>query len=241
MQGHQRYFPVRDADGRLLPVFIAVANIESRQPELVRQGNERVIRPRLADAAFFWEQDRKRPLADRIEQQRSVVFQQQLGSVYAKTERVVALCRWLAERLGADVALAERAGWLSRCDLYTEMVGEFPELQGSMGRYYAAHDGEPADAAVALDELYQPRIGGDDVPASTLGQILAIADRADTLIGIFAIGREPTGDRDPFALRRAALGMMRTLIERELDVDLQALLQAAAELLPDELEAGKRV
>ena len=241
MQGHQRYFPVRDADGRLLPVFIAVANIESRQPELVRQGNERVIRPRLADAAFFWEQDRKRPLADRIEQQRSVVFQQQLGSVYAKTERVVALCRWLAERLGADVALAERAGWLSRCDLYTEMVGEFPELQGIMGRYYATHDGEPAEVAVALDELYQPRFAGDDVPASTLGQILAIADRADTLIGIFAIGREPTGDRDPFALRRAALGMMRTLIERELDVDLQALLQAAAELLPDELEAGKRV
>lgn len=241
MQGHQRYFPVRDAQDRLLPVFITIANIDSRQPELVREGNERVIRPRLADAAFFWEQDRKRPLADRIEQQRNVVFQQQLGSVYAKTDRVVGLCRWLAERLGADPEQAMRAGWLSRCDLYTEMVGEFPELQGVMGRYYASHDEEPAAVATALDEQYRPRFGGDSVAASRLGQILAIADRADTLMGIFAIGREPSGDRDPFALRRAALGLMRTLIERELPIDLLELLQTAAQQLPAELNADARV
>lgn len=241
MQGHQRYFPVRDAQGRLLPVFITVTNIESRQPELVREGNERVIRPRLADAAFFWEQDRRQPLTERIEQQRAVVFQQQLGSVYAKTERVVALCRWLAERLGADVAQAERAGWLSRCDLYTEMVGEFPELQGIMGRYYASHDEEPAAVAQALDEQYRPRFGGDAVASSQLGQILAVADRADTLVGIFAVGREPTGDRDPFALRRAALGLMRTLIEQELAIDLQELLETAAQQLPDELKAKAQV
>lgn len=241
MQGHQRYFPVRDAQDRLLPIFITVANIESRDPEVVRQGNERVIRPRLADAAFFWNQDRKRPLADRIEQQRQIVFQQQLGSVYAKTERVAALCEHLANVLGSDATQAARAGWLSRCDLSTEMVGEFPELQGIMGRYYAVHDQEPAAVADALDEQYRPRFAGDAVAETRLGQILAIADRADTLMGIFAIGREPSGDKDPFALRRAALGLMRTIIERELDIDLRELLATAARHLPGELKAGKKV
>jgi glycyl-tRNA synthetase beta chain len=241
MQGHQRYFPVRDADGRLMPVFITVANIDSTNPEAVRQGNERVIRPRLADAAFFWEQDRRQPLASRIESQRDVVFQQQLGSVYAKTARVVSLCEWLAPQLGADPAQAARAAWLSRCDLSTEMVGEFPELQGIMARYYAEHDQEPAGVAQALDEQYQPRFGGDAVAASLLGQVLAIADRADTLIGIFAIGREPSGDRDPFALRRAALGLMRTIIERGLEVDLHALLTVAASGFPDEVGAVAQI
>lgn len=241
MQGHQRYFPVRDAQDRLLPIFITVANIESRDPEVVRQGNERVIRPRLADAAFFWNQDRKRPLADRIEQQRQIVFQQRLGSVYAKTERVAALCEHLANVLGSDATQAARAGWLSRCDLSTEMVGEFPELQGIMGRYYAVHDQEPAAVADALDEQYRPRFAGDAVAETRLGQILAIADRADTLMGIFAIGREPSGDKDPFALRRAALGLMRTIIERELDIDLRELLATAARHLPGELKAGKKV
>lgn len=241
MQGHQRYFPVRDAQDRLLPIFITVANIESRDPEVVRQGNERVIRPRLADAAFFWNQDRKRPLADRIEQQRQIVFQQRLGSVYAKTERVAALCEHLANVLGSDATQAARAGWLSRCDLSTEMVGEFPELQGIMGRYYAVHDQEPAAVADALDEQYRPRFAGDAVAETPLGQILAVADRADTLVGIFAIGREPSGDKDPFALRRAALGLMRTVIERELDVDLRELLATAARHLPSELKAGEKV
>ncbi|HEX5513117.1 MAG TPA: glycine--tRNA ligase subunit beta [Gammaproteobacteria bacterium] len=241
MQGHQRYFPVRDAQDRLLPIFITVANIESRDPEVVRQGNERVIRPRLADAAFFWNQDRKRPLADRVEPQREIVFQQRLGSVYAKTERVAALCEHLANVLGSDATQAARAGWLSRCDLSTEMVGEFPELQGIMGRYYAVHDQEPAAVADALDEQYRPRFAGDAVAETRLGQILAVADRADTLVGIFAIGREPSGDKDPFALRRAALGLMRTIIERELDVDLRELLATAARHLPSELKAGEKV
>lgn len=241
MQSHQRYFPVRDADGQLMPVFITVANIDSSNPDSVREGNERVIRPRLADAAFFWDQDRRQTLADRIEPQRDVVFQQQLGSVYAKTARVVNLCEQLAAQLGADPTLASRAAWLSRCDLSTEMVGEFPELQGIMGRYYAEHDEEPAEVALALEEQYQPRFGGDAVAASPLGQILAIADKADTLLGIFAIGREPSGDRDPFGLRRAALGLLRTIIENQLEIDLHALLSAAASGFPDEVGAPQQI
>lgn len=241
MQGHQRYFPIRRADGELMPAFVTVANIDSRDPDVVRAGNERVIRPRLADAAFFWEQDRKQPLASRIESQREVVFQQRLGTLYAKTERVVALCEYLAPQLGCEPAQAARAGWLSRCDLSTEMVGEFPELQGIMGRYYAAHDGEPAAVAVALDEQYQPRYAGDVVPQSPLGQLLALADRADTLTGIFGIGRAPSGDKDPFGLRRAALGLMRTIIENELDIDLHALLTQAAQAQPEGVEAVAQI
>ena len=242
MQGHQRYFPVRDAQERLLASFITIANIESSDPAAVRAGNERVIRPRLADAAFFWDQDRKRRLEQRLEGQKDVVFQQQLGSLYAKSERVATLCDYLAHELGVDPKLAVRAGWLSRCDLSSDMVGEFPELQGIMGRYYAVHDGEPADVAQALDEQYMPRFAGDRVAEGGLGQILSIADRADTLTGIFAIGRGPSGDKDPFALRRAALGLLRTVIERELDIDLWALLEqaasrhAAAVKAPEQLE-----
>lgn len=241
MQGHQRYFPVRDAEGRLMPVFVTVANIESRDPDAVKRGNERVIRPRLWDAAFFWNQDRKRSLESRIESQRDVVFQQQLGTLYAKTERVAGLCGYLAAELGADGGLATRAGWLSRCDLSTDMVGEFPELQGIMGRYYAVHDQEPAAVAQALDEQYRPRFAGDDVAESEIGEILAISDRADTLMGIFAIGRGPSGDKDPFGLRRAALGLLRTVIERNLDIDLRALLEKASNQLPSAVNAAEHV
>ena len=241
MQGHQKYFPVRDRQGRLLPSFITVANIDSRDVGAVRAGNERVIRPRLSDAAFFWEQDRKRPLAERIVGQRDVVFQQQLGSLYAKTERVEALAVYLAETLKVNGHEASRAAWLAKCDLATEMVGEFPELQGIMGRYYAIHDGEPASVAQAIDEAYQPRFAGDATAASPVGQVLAIAERADTLMGIFAIGRGPSGDKDPFALRRAALGLLRTIIERQLDVDLRRLLEQAAQVQPPAVNAAAQV
>jgi len=241
MQGHQRYFPIRDAEDRLLPRFVTIANIESRDVAAVRAGNERVIRPRLSDAAFFWDQDRKRRLETRIESQREVVFQQQLGSLYQKTERVAALADYLAHQLGLDARLAVRAAWLGKCDLSTEMVGEFPELQGIMGRYYAAHDGEPAEVAAALDEQYQPRFAGDATAASPLGQVLACAERADTLMGIFAIGRGPSGDKDPFGLRRAALGLLRTIIERGLDIDLYALLEQAASRQPAAVKADAQV
>jgi len=242
MQGHQKCFPVRGRDGGLLPVFITVANIDSRDPEVVVAGNERVIRPRLADAAFFWERDRRRPLADRLEELRRILFQKRLGTVYDKSARIAALGRYLAERLGADGPNdVERAGWLCKCDLATEMVGEFPELQGIMGRYYAAHDGEPATVATALEEQYRPRFGGDATAASACGQLLAMADRADTLVGIFAALGAPSGTKDPFALRRAALGLIRTAIERGWDVDLRELLQYAADAMPADLEAGGQV
>jgi glycyl-tRNA synthetase beta chain len=234
MKGHQKYFHVIDAHGLLLPHFIAIANIDSREPEHVRAGNERVIRPRLSDASFFWNQDRRQPLAARMEQLKTVVFQQKLGSLQAKSERIAALARAIAEAIGGDAAQAERAGRLGKCDLMTAMVGEFPELQGIMGRYYALHDGEPAEVAAALDEQYMPRFAGDGLPATATGQALAIADRLDTLAGIFGIGQLPTGDKDPFALRRAALGVLRTCIEKQLDLDLRALLdQAAARLRSD--------
>ncbi|MBA1146637.1 glycine--tRNA ligase subunit beta [Ectothiorhodospiraceae bacterium WFHF3C12] len=242
MQGHQKCFPVRDRDGALLPVFITVSNIESRAPERVVEGNERVIRPRLADAAFFWEQDRRRPLAQRLDGLKRVLFQKQLGSVYEKSERVAGLCGYLAEGLGGiPAAEARRSGWLSKCDLATEMVGEFPELQGIMGHYYAVHDGEAAAVADALEAQYRPRFGGDETAAGRCGQILAIADRADTLVGIFAALGAPSGAKDPFALRRAALGLVRTIIERGLDVDLRDLLEQAATAMPATLDARAQV
>jgi glycyl-tRNA synthetase beta chain len=231
MKGHQKYFHVVDGDGQLMPHFIAIANIDSRDPAHVRAGNERVIRPRLADASFFWHQDRKEPLAARIEVLKTVVFQQKLGTLQAKSERVATLAGSIAQMMGADVANAERAARLAKCDLMTAMVGEFPELQGIMGRYYAVHDGEPAEVATALDEQYMPRHAGDALPGTATGQALAIADRLDTLAGIFGIGQLPTGDKDPFALRRAALGVLRTCIEKKLDLDLRTLLESAAERL----------
>ena len=227
MKGHQKYFHMVDEAGRLLPRFVTVSNIESRDPAVVRAGNERVIRPRLADADFFWTQDRRHSLASRIDGLAQVVFQEKLGSLRDKCERLVPLTVRIAEALGGNSAWAERAAMLAKCDLLTDMVGEFPELQGIMGRYYARHDGEPEEVAEALDEQYLPRFAGDRLPATATGQALAVADRLDTLTGIFGIGLLPSGDKDPFALRRAALGVLRILVERRLDLDLVPLLEAA--------------
>ncbi len=229
MRGHQKYFHLVDGEGRLMSHFITVANIDSRRPATVRAGNERVIRPRLSDADFFWKQDRKQPLARRLDSLKSVIFQQRLGTLYDKSTRLATLAAAVARAMEADAAQAERAGWLAKCDLMTEMVGEFPELQGIMGEYYARHDGEPEPVAVALNEQYMPRFGGDAIPATAIGQALAIADKLDTLVGIFGIGQAPSGDKDPFGLRRAALGVQRILIETPLDLDLRELLARACE------------
>jgi glycyl-tRNA synthetase beta chain len=231
MKKNQKYFPVVDDHGRLLPRFITIANLDSPRPEVIRAGNERVIRPRLADAMFFWEQDGKRKLADRLDDLRGVVFESQLGSLYDKSLRVSRLAADIAGQLGEDVGFAEGAGLLSRCDLVTQMVFEFPEMQGIMGRYQARRDGEPEAIAVALDEFYRPRFSGDELPTSATGLAVALADRLDTLVGIFSIGQRPTGDKDPFALRRAALGVLRILVERSLPLDLEGLLRTAAERL----------
>jgi glycyl-tRNA synthetase beta chain len=230
LEDHQRCFPVEGAHGGLLPAFVAVSNIESRDPAKVRAGNERVVRPRLADAAFFWEQDRREPLAARRPALDGVTFQARLGSLGDKTRRVRALAGDIAARLGGSRELAERAAELSKCDLLTAMVGEFPELQGVMGSYYAQADGEPAEVAAALREHYLPRSAGDALPATRTGLALAIADRLDTVAGIFAIGEKPSGTKDPFALRRAALGVQRILIEKSLDLDLTAAIAAAVAL-----------
>jgi glycyl-tRNA synthetase beta chain len=231
MKGHQKYFHAVDREGKLLPHFIAMSNLDSREPAHVRAGNERVIRPRLTDAAFFWNQDRKRPLAARIEELKTVVFQNKLGTLFDKSNRAAALAAIIAPQIGGNADEAQRAALLSKCDLMTNMVGEFPELQGIMGRYYALHDGEKADVAAALDEQYMPRFAGDVLPSTATGQAVAIADRLDTLVGIFGIGQLPSGDKDPFALRRAALGVLRTIIEKQLDVDLHALLTSAEQQL----------
>jgi glycyl-tRNA synthetase beta chain len=228
MKGHQKYFHMVDGEGKLMPNFITVSNIESRHPEYVRKGNERVIRPRLTDADFFWNQDRKYKLEDRIESLDTVVFQKQLGTIADKSKRVATIAEAIAKVIGGDPQQAGRAALLAKCDLMTEMVGEFPELQGIMGRYYATHDGESAEVAAALDEQYMPRFAGDNLPQGKTGQSLAIADKLDTLIGIFGIGQVPSGDKDPFALRRAALGALRIIIEEKLDVDLLAMLEHAA-------------
>ena len=230
MQGHQRYFPVADGGGALMPHFIAVSNIESRNPETVRAGNERVIRPRLSDAAYFFDTDRARSLESRLEGLGDVVFQRRLGSLHAKAERVSALAGRVARAMGgsdAAVAHAERAGLLSKCDLLTEMVGEFPELQGEMGREYARLDGEPDAVAEAIGEVYMPRFADDDIPGTAAGRAIAVADKLDTIAGCLSLGQAPTGDKDPFALRRAALGTLRIMIEGELDLDLDETIQAA--------------
>ncbi|HHW77344.1 MAG TPA: glycine--tRNA ligase subunit beta [Xanthomonadaceae bacterium] len=228
MQDNQRYFPVVDTHGRLLPHFITIANLESRDPTQVRAGNERVIRPRFSDAEFFWNQDRKQPLAARQEQLKHVVFQQRLGTLADKSERVAALARFVAGLGHGNPDWADRAARLAKCDLLTQMVQEFPELQGVMGRYYALHDREADEVARALEEQYLPRFAGDRLPATATGRVLALADRLDTLVGIFAIGQAPSGAKDPFALRRAALGVLRLLIEGERDLDLPVALERAA-------------
>jgi glycyl-tRNA synthetase beta chain len=228
MQDHQKYFPVVDARGALLPRFITVANLVSKDPAQIRAGNERVIRPRLADAAFFWNQDRRQTLAQRSEGLRNMVFEKRLGTLFDKQQRVAELVGTIAGMIDADAAHAQRAALLCKCDLLTSMVFEFPELQGVMGRYYALHDGEPPAVAEAIREHYLPRFSGDELPTTPEGQALALADRLDSLVGIFAIGQQPSGDRDPFALRRAALGTVRICIERQLDLDLEQALQTAA-------------
>jgi len=227
LSGHQRYFPVADNGGALLPRFIAMANLVSKEPDRVRDGNERVIRPRLADAAFFWESDRRMSLADRREALGEVVYQRGLGSVHDKSARVARLAATAGSRIGADVPTIERAAALARCDLLTGMVGEFPELQGLMGRYYAAADGEPEAVADAIGEQYLPRFAGDALPETAAGQAVAIADKLDTLAGVFALGKKPTGNRDPFGLRRSALGIVRIMIEQRLDLNLKDLIAAA--------------
>jgi len=227
MKGHQKYFHIIK-DNKLLPSFITVSNINSSNIQTVQQGNERVIRPRLADADFFWNTDRKTSLHNELHKLKTVVFQNKLGSVYDKTQRVASLSEALAKILGADATLCRRAAELSKCDLMTEMVGEFPDLQGIMGRYYALHDKENPLVAEAVLEHYQPRFAGDAVPPSTIGQVISISDKIDTLVGIFSIGQIPTGDKDPFALRRAALGVVRIIVEKQLPVDLAELLTTAS-------------
>lgn len=232
MKGHQKFFHLLDKQGKLQAKFITVCNIESSNPQSVISGNERVIRPRLSDAKFFWNQDRKQPLDDLLPSLKTVVFQQKLGTLYDKIERLESLAVKIARPLGVASELAERAARLSKCDLMTLMVGEFPELQGVMGRYYALAQNENADVADSLDQQYKPRFGGDDLPESALAQTLAIADKLDTITGIYGIGELPTGDKDPFALRRAALGLIRIMIEKELDLDLQYLIEASLKLHP---------
>ena len=232
LQTHQRYFPIQDEEQKLKADFITISNIESRDPAQVRRGNERVVASRLADAAFFWDQDRRTTLNARREDLRQVIFQKELGSLHDKTERVAALAAGLADIFGADQETTLRAATLAKTDLLTQMVGEFPELQGRMGYYYALNDGEKESVATAIDEHYQPRHSGGALPASKSGQILAIADRLDTLAGIFVTGKRPSGNKDPFGLRRAAIGIARILIENTLDLDLVAQIKSAIAAQP---------
>lgn len=241
MQKHQKYVALLDADGQLLPRFIFISNIESRSPEAVRAGNERVIRPRFADARFFWEQDQKTPLGQRVEALAGLLFQHQLGNMHEKASRLATLAGQIARELAIASDHAERAALLAKCDLVTQMVGEFPSLQGIMGRYYAAAAGEDPAVVAAIAEHYLPRQAGDDLPASPYGQVIALADRLDTLVGIFAIGQRPTGVKDPYGLRRAAIGVLRILIETPLPLDLRMLLTAAAAAYPPGLAAPAAV
>lgn len=236
MQDHQRYFPVVNSSGNLLPHFVTISNIESRDVQQVVSGNERVLRARLSDADFFWQTDKKTPLAARSEKLKHIVFQKKLGTLYDKSQRITALAEYIAGKIGSDTGHARRAAALAKCDLVTEVVGEFPELQGVMGRYYAKHDGEPAAVASAIAEHYRPRFAGDTLPESATGCVLALADRVDTITGIFGAGDVPTGERDPFGLRRAAVGILRLLIEKEMDLDLADLFTRAKALYGDALQ-----
>ncbi|NVZ20761.1 glycine--tRNA ligase subunit beta [Pseudomonas costantinii] len=239
MQDNQKYFCLLDVDGKLLPRFITVANIESKDPQQIIAGNEKVVRPRLTDAEFFFKQDKKQKLEDFNLRLQNVVFQEKLGSVYDKAVRVSKLAAYIAPRIGGDAAWAARAGLLSKCDLATEMVGEFPEMQGVAGYYYALNDGEPDDVALALNEQYMPRGAGAELPSTLTGAAVAIADKLDTLVGIFGIGMLPTGSKDPYALRRAALGVLRILIDKKLDLDLtQAVVFAVGQFGGKVKQAG---
>jgi glycyl-tRNA synthetase beta chain len=230
MQDHQRYFPVVDNDGKLMPHFVAISNIEARDMQHVIAGNERVLRARLSDAAFFYEVDKKQKLADRIEALKQVVFHVKLGTLYEKAERLSALAEFIAKKVNVNPIQAARAGLLAKTDLLTQMVGEFPELQGIAGKYYAQQDGETNALAQALQEQYMPRFSGGDLPGSDLGNVLALAERVDTLVGAFGINQQPTGDKDPFGLKRAALGVLRILIENKIDLDIAEILEFATQL-----------
>ena len=241
MQDNQKYFAVFNDQQQLMPHFITISNVDSKKPEVVARGNERVIRPRFADAQFFFQQDRKQPLSVLRERLNSVVFQDQLGSIGDKVERIAALSLAIAQKIGADELQVKRAAELCKCDLMSEMVGEFPKLQGIMGRYYAEHDNESDLVAAALEQHYWPKYAGDNLPESDVAQCLALADRLDSLLGIFAIGQKPSGVKDPFALRRAALGVVRILIEKDLALDLRQLCQQAVVGLADKIDASGMV
>jgi glycyl-tRNA synthetase beta chain len=228
MQTNQKYFALTDAQGHLRNRFLIVSNIATGTPEAIIQGNERVVRPRLADARFFFEQDKKKPLADRVPLLSRVVYHNKIGTQLERVSRLQAIAGQLAEKLGADVAHASRGALLAKADLLTDMVGEFPELQGTMGTYYARHDGEPDDVALACSEHYQPRFAGDALPSTATGTVVALADKLETLVGIWGIGLQPTGEKDPFALRRHALGILRMLIEKPLVLTIADALQIAA-------------
>ncbi len=228
MQYHQRYFPVVDDQGKLLPHFVAISNIESSDMQRVIAGNERVLRARLSDAAFFFAQDKKQSLMSRVNNLKNMVFQDKLGTLHDKAERLAKIATLIAKQIGEHPEQAAHAGLLAKTDLTTEMVGEFPELQGIAGYYYARHAGEPEIVAQALNEQYMPRFAGDALPQTKMGCILALADRIDTLVGVFGVNQAPSSDKDPFGLRRAAIGVLRILIEKKLNLDLRALLEAAA-------------
>lgn len=232
MKEHQKYFHVVDNNGKLMPNFITVANIASKDPAQIIDGNERVIRPRLSDAAFFFETDKKTTLADLRERLKTIVFQAQLGTVFEKTERVASLAKYIASLLNADEKSAVRAGKLCKSDLVTNMVGEFDNMQGIAGYYYALNDGENAEVAAAMNEQYLPRFAGDQLPATTTGAIIALADRLDTISGIFGVGQQPTGSKDPFALRRASIAVLRILIDKKLPLELDDLLRFAVKQHP---------
>ncbi|OLU35135.1 glycine--tRNA ligase subunit beta [Pseudomonas sp. PA15(2017)] len=238
MQDNQKYFCLLDADGKLLPRFITVANVESKDPSQIISGNEKVVRPRLTDAEFFFKQDKKQPLEAFNQRLANVVFQAQLGTVYDKAQRVSALAGFIAGRIGGDAKRGARAGLLSKCDLASEMVGEFPEMQGIAGYYYALNDGEPEDVALALNEQYMPRGAGAELPSTLTGAAVALADKLDTLVGIFGIGMLPTGSKDPYALRRAALGVLRILIEKGLELDLGATVEFAVRQYASKVKAA---
>ena len=239
MKGDQKYFPVYDKAGKLMPNFIFVSNIDSKDPSQIISGNERVVRPRLSDAEFFFKTDKKQPLAARLESLETVLFQQQLGTLKDKSVRIAELAAFIAPRIGADVEHATRAGLLSKCDLMTNMVMEFTDTQGVMGMHYARHDGEAEDVAVALNEQYMPRFSGDALPTGLVASAVAIADKLDSLVGIFGIGQAPKGDKDPFALRRAAIGALRIIVEKKLELDLADLVAKATELYGSKLTNAK--
>lgn len=241
MQDNQKYFALFDQQGALLPNFITISNIESKQPEMVAKGNERVIRPRFADARFFFEQDKKQTLSQRSSQLDKVVFQNKLGSIGDKSRRIAKLAVVIAKQIGADEAQVEKAAKLCKCDLMTEMVGEFPKLQGLMGRYYAEFDQEPKPVSDAIEQHYWPKFAGDQLPCNDVAQCVALADRLDSLVGIFGIGQKPSGVKDPFALRRAALSVVRILIEKDLPLNLMQLIDKACEALADKFDAGSVV